>query len=135
MQSVMTRATGDMLLRVPARCQNAMLSLLTRSLNEGVEYSQWGAPNPNSSHLFILGSPYTSNLQRTTLAADSNQAFSQLPIRMPQFRSRTFLMHAHFNNTPPSPVGTEDQRFTDETGMTLMAIDRGGNLTCTVKGN
>jgi RHS repeat-associated protein len=113
--------------------QRAALSLLARSLTEGVDYSQWVAPNPNSSHLFVFGRQYTSNLQRTTLADDTNLAFNQLPTRMPQFRSQTFLMHAHFNNVPPSPVGSEDQRFTDESNMYLMAIDRAGTLTCTAR--
>lgn len=117
------------------RVQNAALEVLSASLNGGPhEYARFLVPVPRSSSGWLPGPLFRSSSGEpdTLLASDINNAYSQINVH-PQMRRLPILIHGHPNYPSPSTVGKADQGFTDETGMTLMAIDKGGVLSCTVR--
>lgn len=114
--------------------QQRTLETFQKSGNEQHEYGIFAATRNGRS--YVSRNPITSNEQRTI---DGELVASHVrTLRSAGYENIVFI-HAHFNNSPPSPVGGQgrwrkfsgDFAIARDNNITVAAIDRAGTLTCT----
>jgi RHS repeat-associated protein len=78
-----------------------------------------------------IGPTFTSGFQ-SIMDGDQIKSYRPLGIAnlLTGYWPRSVFIHTHPNNTPPSPVDDKDIQAAEQQGMVIVAIDKGGNVTC-----
>ena len=114
--------------------QDAALAALDTALARRAEYGFWVTQRDFRPGGYSPGTPFSSGMTRGMTRGDLD---SNLPGYLSSWWNGTSLkpvlfVHTHQNNRPPSPISSADQATAEKRRIPVAAVDRAGNLTCSV---